>query len=143
MTILLCAAVVLSIIMGGSACIGHQWRERVVRWMGAAVCVLLVVYAAGQFDWGEIMGKLSKSKAVRLTQMAESQMTAKDYDGAIATCKDLQPLDAATAHRLRGEALERKGRVDLAKVEYFASYTLGNETAGASLTRLAKKGGGK
>lgn len=56
MTILLSAALLLSILMGGSACLSH-WRFRVVRRMGVAVCVLLFAYAGGQFDWREMMGK--------------------------------------------------------------------------------------
>lgn len=83
---------------------------------------------------------VAKKKEDKLCEAAQAQIAAKDYDAAIATCIDIQPLNAGKAHAIRGKAYELKGEFTLARQEYFASYCWGNHVASASLSRLDKAG---
>lgn len=105
---------------------------------GAVSGLFSIGFLVAAFSIGGIMGK-ARGKASKLTQAACAQIAAGDCDEAIATCRELQPLDPAAAHRIRGEAYERKGNLERAAAEYDASYANGNHVAGGSAERVRKK----
>lgn len=88
---------------------------------------------AGGIDEVAVLGKI-----------AECQIALGDTDALMITAAALRDADggAAKSHAVRGAALELRGNDVGARVEYEASYALGNHVAGASLERISRKAHG-